>query len=661
MTYEDVLNDIEMYLVGRKLQPITPNTPSLFVTKIDREKGKYYVTQTLGGKVEARSINEIKSIFDDLNRKGFCSVDQALYGSGSSRNQPETVFANLPYIQHFKYQRKKHILIRNKFVHEPGTLSELQGADFRIIRKQVENYLGLNLYQVSIKHYDFLRTMYGLYDSVLKKYPGEISVVKIKQELNEISALTENIADSIVTLDYNKDDIKKQYKELSGKTTDEGEDYISFGDIIDNPESIGVDSGTIDDEPNEKILELKSSLTRFGLTKIRTSTPVLSLIFDRVKFGDIELQPDFQRKDRIWKDDKKSKLIESILMRLPLPVFYFGERADGTWIIVDGLQRITTIYDFIRGDFALSDLKVLTELNGKEFKDLSRTEQRDIREYSITAYHIEITPESTGMIVELFHRINTYGVKLSDQEIRSALNKGSCVKFLRYFASLNIFKSATQRKVKFDRQKDMELCLSALSFMVQGYKNYGQHSYNDFLTKTMEYLNNFELTLVDANGNLIDNNDTIIDNGDAVIPADNKVYFDLSRRYSEALSLAQNIFGSYAFIKDVKNKRAPISKQLFELIVTYFSFVNEEQRKIISDNSAELVDLLYFAIEENSTKFAQWESQNYIDANRGFRDAISTSTGKRITVIYRFEAFSNILESSTGVSVKISPLMERNL
>ncbi|MDM9616865.1 DUF262 domain-containing protein [Kosakonia cowanii] len=658
MTYEDILNDIEMYLVGKELQPITPNTSSLFLIKVDREKGKYYVTQSLGGKIEARSTNEIKSIFDDLNRKGFCSVDQALYGSGSSRNQPETIFANLPYIQYFKYQRKKHILIRDKIVHEPGMLSELQGGDFRIIRKQVENYLGLNLYQISVKHYDFLRKMYDLYDSVLKKYPGEISVVKIKQELNEISALTENIADSIVTLDYNKDDIKKKYKELDVKLTDEDEGYISFGDIIDNPESIGVDSGTIDDEPSDKILELKTNLTRFGLTKIRTSTPVLSLIFDRVKFGDIELQPDFQRKDRIWKDDKKSKLIESILMRLPLPVFYFGEKTDGTWIIVDGLQRITTIYDFIRGDFSLNDLNVLNELNGKEFKDLSRTEQRDIREYSITAYHIEITPESTGMIVELFHRINTYGVKLSDQEIRSALNQGSCVKFLRYFASLNIFKSATQHKVKFDRQKDMELCLSALSFMVQGYKNYGQNSYNDFLTKTMEYLNKFDLSLVDANGNLIANHDTIIDNGEAVITIDDKIYFDLARRYSEALSLARSVFGAYAFIKDVKNKRAPISKQLFELIVTYFSFVNEEQRKAILENSAELVDLLYFAIEENSTKFAHWDSSNYVDANRGFRDSISTSTGKRITVIYRFEAFSQILEASTGVSVEIIPLME---
>ena len=116
---------------------------------------------------------------------------------------------------------------------------------------------------------------------------------------------------------------------------------------------------------NDKLLVNPTS------TRIRQLTPVLSLIYDRLQFGDIELQPDFQRKDRIWKGDKQAKLIESILMGLPLPVFYFAEKPDGSWIVVDGLQRITSVYDFMRGEFPLQKLEVLEQHNTKYFKDLT--------------------------------------------------------------------------------------------------------------------------------------------------------------------------------------------------------------------------------------------------------------------------------------------------
>ena len=83
------------------------------------------------------------------------------YGSGTSRNQPETVFANLPYIQHFKYKKKKHILLRNKNVHEAATLSELQGVEFRKVRKQVDNYFDLTLADISQNQKSFLASMGG--------------------------------------------------------------------------------------------------------------------------------------------------------------------------------------------------------------------------------------------------------------------------------------------------------------------------------------------------------------------------------------------------------------------------------------------------------------------------------------------------------------------
>ncbi|HCD2610379.1 TPA: hypothetical protein NBL05_003925, partial [Citrobacter koseri] len=146
MNLENVLIDIETMLIGKELQPIHQSTGVLYVTKIDRVAGKYFVYSPKDKKTIGRTIStELGAIVNDLNRRGFCNVDQSLYGSGSSRNHPETIFANLPYIQHFKYKNKKHILLREEMVHEPGTLSEVQGASFRTLRKQIDNYLDLDL------------------------------------------------------------------------------------------------------------------------------------------------------------------------------------------------------------------------------------------------------------------------------------------------------------------------------------------------------------------------------------------------------------------------------------------------------------------------------------------------------------------------------------
>lgn len=173
MKLDDVLNDIETLLIGKELQPINPSTGQLFVTKVDRSAGKYYVSTTVNGKATSRSIaSELGAIVDDLNRKGFCNVDQSLYGSGSSRNQPETIFANLPYIQHFKYKNKKHILLRKTHIHEAGTLSEVVGNDFRTLRRQVDNFFNLSLVQLNDKQQSLINDMYNVYDVILKNILG---------------------------------------------------------------------------------------------------------------------------------------------------------------------------------------------------------------------------------------------------------------------------------------------------------------------------------------------------------------------------------------------------------------------------------------------------------------------------------------------------------
>ncbi|HHX8715861.1 DUF262 domain-containing protein [Vibrio diabolicus] len=632
MHFKDVLADIEK-LVGKELHSINPKTPSIYVNALDRSSEKYFVSNSPKSKGTARSFRELEDIWNELTVKGFSNVDQALYGGGSSRNQPETVFAHLPYIQHFRYKNRKHLLLRNESVHELGILSELKSSELRMVRKKIDNYTALSNQTIADSQASIIQTLKSAFDAVTKKFPGDVIVEEAESAVNNLLILNQQVSDAVVTLDGS---ISSRDEDVVGSSSSDK----SIDELIDD-ESL---TGIANDDEKEAVGPILQ-----GKTKIRQLTPVVSLIFDRLSFGEIELQPDFQRKDRVWPDPRKSKLIESILMGLPLPVFYFAEKPNGDWIIVDGLQRITTIYDFMRGEFSLNGLEVLEELNGKDFSGLERAEQRKIREYPLTAHLIDMATDKDNIIVELFHRINTYGVKLSEQEIRSALNQGTSVKFLRYLASTPEFKSATHGKIKSDRQKDMELCLSALSFMLRGYKSF-DNQYNKYLSDAMESMNAHTLKLDDED---------LLDEGMSKLSAEySPVYKLIADKFKNGLKIAEQVFGDYAFKKIPDSaKKVPISKPLFELIVTYFSELSEEQAYQVISRSDELIDMLYEAIDKDSSDYAEWESAKYENEGRGLQYSISQSTGKNVTVRFRFESFREILKQSTGVDVELSPIL----
>ncbi|HAS6237132.1 TPA: DUF262 domain-containing protein [Vibrio vulnificus] len=632
MHFKDVLVDIEK-LVGKELHSINPKTPSIYVTALDRSLEKYFVSNSPNSKGAARSFRELEDIWNELTIKGFSNVDQALYGGGSSRNQPETVFAHLPYIQHFRYKNRKHLLLRNDAVHELGLLSELQSSELRMVRKKIDNYTALSNQTIADSQASIVQTLKSAFDAVTKKFPGDVIVEEAEKAVNSLLKLNQQVSEAVVTLDGG---ISSRTDNVIDVTSSDK----SIDELIDDESLTGIEN----DVEKEAVGPIHQ-----GKTKIRQLTPVVSLIFDRLSFGEIELQPDFQRKDRVWPEPRKSKLIESILMGLPLPVFYFAERPNGDWIIVDGLQRITTIYDFMRGEFSLNGLEVLDELNGKSFSGLERAEQRKIREYPLTAHLIDMATDKDNIIVELFHRINTYGVKLSEQEIRSALNQGTSVKFLRYLASTPEFKSVTQGKIKPDRQKDMELCLSALSFMLIGYKKF-DNQYNKYLSDAMEGMNAHDIKLDD---------ESLLDEGMSKLSAEHSpVYSLIADKFKNGLKIAEDVFGDYAFKKIPDSaKKVPISKPLFELIVTYFSELSEEQAQQVVSRSDELIDMLYEAIDKDSADYADWESQKYEKEGRGLQYSISQSTGKNVTVRFRFESFREILKQSTGVDVELSPIL----
>jgi len=197
----------------------------------------------------------------------------------------------------------------------------------------------------------------------------------------------------------------------------------------------------------------------------------------RVKEGKTLLNPEFQRKF-VWDENKEkretgSRFIESCLMRIPLPVCYFYENKENKQEVIDGVQRITTICDFLSDKFSLFNLETYQEYNGKKFSELPQQAQSDIENYTLRC--IILRNENDPLIVQdIFQRLNRGSVTLAPQEIRHALYPGSLDKLLTELGDNNLVQILIPKKDKkneIDRRSDEEIVLRyfAIDDELKGY------------------------------------------------------------------------------------------------------------------------------------------------------------------------------------------------
>jgi hypothetical protein len=203
---------------------------------------------------------------------------------------------------------------------------------------------------------------------------------------------------------------------------------------------------------------------------VRTEPRTVGDVVDRIERRRYILDPDFQR-DFVWLVPKQSKLIESCIMRIPLPVFYVAEAPDGRIIVVDGLQRLTTFYRFMRNQFRLtglgsSDPDVKHPLEGKLFKDLSVTLQERIADTPLTMYILDAkAPERARL--DIFERVNS-GEPLTRQQMRNALYNGPATNWLKEAAASPIFRNATGRSLNARTMRDREAINRFCAFKLLG-------------------------------------------------------------------------------------------------------------------------------------------------------------------------------------------------
>jgi Protein of unknown function DUF262 len=296
--------------------------------------------------------------------------------------------------------------------------------------------------------------------------------------------------------------------------------------------------------------------------RIETRPMTIDLLVKRIEADEIDLLPEFQREGGLWKAREQSRLIESFLIRIPIPAFYMDATNDEKWLVVDGLQRLTALKRFvIDQQLRLEQLEFWRQFNGFHFLDLPRAMRRRIEESQITVYLIQPgTPEAVKF--NIFKRINTGGLPLSSQEIRHALNQGPAAKLLRDLAGTEEFRQATSGGIRDRRMTDRECALRFLAFVIAPYDQYKSQDLDGFLHRQMQVLNRM---------------------GD-----DEREV--LGRRFVRSMRIAYDLFGNDAFRKRYRatDSRKPINKALFEAWAVNLDALEDGEVRILVERRAQL-------------------------------------------------------------------------
>jgi hypothetical protein len=341
--------------------------------------------------------------------------------------------------------------------------------------------------------------------------------------------------------------------------------------------------------------------------KIRISPKTFSVreVVQMMRDGDIDLAPDFQRYF-VWKPKQRSLLIESILLGIPLPTFYFNQSIEGVLQVVDGVQRLTTILRFSDGDETLGELRYLSQFKGKNFAELDQTLQRRFNQTQIFVNIIEPqTPDDVKF--DVFRRLNTGGSPLTAQEIRHCLSRTRSREFLKKLTSLASFTKATGSKfAKELRMTDRELALRFCAFRsISPLENY----------RTFESFDSFLLDFTRRLDGAQTNNHRLSD-----------VEIDrLGTDFDRAMTNAELVFGEKAFRKFVF-RLGPINRALFESWAV--ALADYEASQLLPHKDG--------IVEDVAKHMTEYEHRAYLTA-------ISQSTGNFAQIKKRFEVAREIL------------------
>ncbi len=322
------------------------------------------------------------------------------------------------------------------------------------------------------------------------------------------------------------------------------------------------------DPPEEEIEGLEDSQSSFwgdypiDTLLIRPESRTVGEVLRRIEQGRFVMNPEFQR-DFIWKEDKQSKLIESVLMRIPLPVLYLAEDEQGRMIVVDGLQRLSTFRRFVNNELQLQ-LKDRPELHKKSFNDLAPKLQNRIEDCQLSLYIIDAKVHERARL-DIFDRVNS-GVPLTSQQMRNSLYTGEATRFLKNESRTEVFLRATGGSLRTSTMRDREFVNRFCAFQIFDLDEY--KDMDKFLAESLRKMNKEP----------------------ELLPT-------LSSQFRTTLANNFHLFGKYAFRRHLRNQsgRGVINLALWDVMSTGLSRYSEN---LVKERSETLKDAFYNLMTE---------------------------------------------------------------
>lgn len=267
------------------------------------------------------------------------------------------------------------------------------------------------------------------------------------------------------------------------------------------------------DEGNKKEIQNQIENLQRELDYDTRDYPISYLVDLYKDEEEVVFAPEYQRKELLWNIFYMSRFIESLILDYPIPLIFLADTPDGKMEIVDGLQRISTLSEFLQNNFELSGLKKVDKLNNNSFEDLPDAEKRRLKSKSL---RIIVLKKSTNDETkrELFDRLNTSSLRANTSEVRIGREvDNGLMKLIKALTDNPDFKEATNlSEGRLNRKDDIELIsrFFAYSHSLDEYKGKVVNFIDDFITnegkewstnKEQEYTEEFVKTMKYVNEN----------------------------------------------------------------------------------------------------------------------------------------------------------------
>ncbi|WP_299774675.1 DUF262 domain-containing protein [uncultured Pseudoteredinibacter sp.] len=296
-------------------------------------------------------------------------------------------------------------------------------------------------------------------------------------------------------------------------------------------ENIDKDVEGLDEQPSESWGDYP-----LDTVFVRKDARTVGDVVNRIKKGRYKLDPEFQR-DFVWSPLQQARLIESSLMRIPLPVLYVAEDTDGKIIVVDGLQRLTTFFKYLEDEFSLKNIGSNDPdslIRNKKFSELPIHLQERIEDTQLTLYILDSkAPERARL--DIFERVNS-GVPLTRQQMRNCLYSGPATRWLKKASEDESFLHATGGSLKSKSMRDREVINRFCAFYILGSEGY-KGDMEEYLAEALSTMNRMSAE-------------------------------DLGRVFEEfknAMDLSATLFGKHSFRKSLAKRNGDNSKSVLNI------------------------------------------------------------------------------------------------